>query len=97
MKTLEAILWENIVLEQGGNKIFATPNLHELYEKLPTKLQNLVSMTTVLFALLNLANKKGFAVNPNKQLEDCQVEHLKRITRSSFLHPAIAESSPSSG
>jgi hypothetical protein len=94
MKRLEAVLWEHIEVERDGKKIPEQPLLHELYDCLPSKLQNSASMTTVLYALLNVANKKCIAVKHNNQLDDCQVEHLKKTTRRSSIHPAIQDGGP---
>lgn len=83
MKKLEQTLWERLEEEQGTK-----PSLHQLYEGLPDSTQKSASVTTVLYALLNVCNKKGVVVSAsNEQLQDCKVQMLQR--RKSTPHPAI--------
>jgi hypothetical protein len=75
MKKLERMLWEKLEEERGNE-----PSLRQLYEGLPQVTQDSASITTVLFALLNVANEKGVLVTSTSSLsnplEDCMVQVL---------------------
>ncbi|CAB3368268.1 Hypothetical predicted protein [Cloeon dipterum] len=92
MKKLEASLWERITHDEEGKEVEGEPFLHQLYDSLPKRTQESTSVTTVLYALLNVANKKGISVKIQDNLSDCKVERISRPGRKSGIaHPAVEQ------
>ncbi|KAF4523697.1 hypothetical protein B566_EDAN011561 [Ephemera danica] len=94
MRLMEALLWKQIDAPEHSEqeKLSGRWKLHNLREGLPKKTQNSASVTTTLYALLNLANKKGLVLQANSVLSSVTVQRLngkQDKSRRSRVHPAL--------
>lgn len=72
-------------------KLAARWRFSELRKSLPLKTQENASVATTLYALLNVANKKGLELTGNPKHSDLQVRRLrtKPKEKEARVHPAL--------